>query len=98
VAAGFDGVEIHGANGYLIDQFLKTGSNRRDDDYGGSIAQRTRFALEVAQAVAAAVGGERTGIRISPVTPANDADTKTRSRCSSTCCVGWRRWAWPMCT
>ena len=76
LAAGFDGVEIHAANGYLIDQFLKTGSNRRDDDYGGSIAQRTRFALEVAQAVSAAVGGERTGIRISPVTPANDADTE----------------------
>ena len=76
LAAGFDGVEIHAANGYLIDQFLKTGSNRRDDDYGGSIAQRTRFALEVAQAVSAAVGGKRTGIRISPVTPANDADTE----------------------
>jgi N-ethylmaleimide reductase len=76
VAAGFDGVEIHGANGYLIDQFLKTGSNRRDDDYGGPIANRTRFALEVTQAVTAAIGGDRTGIRISPVTPANDADTE----------------------
>ena len=76
VAAGFDGVEIHAANGYLIDQFLKTGSNQRDDDYGGSIARRARFALEVVQAVAAAVGGERTGIRLSPVTPANDADTQ----------------------
>ncbi|MCP5269808.1 MAG: alkene reductase [Burkholderiaceae bacterium] len=76
VAAGFDGVEIHGANGYLIDQFLKTGSNHRDDDYGGPIPQRARFALEVAQAVAAAIGGDRTGIRVSPVTPANDADTE----------------------
>ncbi|RVT52535.1 alkene reductase [Rubrivivax albus] len=76
VAAGFDGVEIHGANGYLIDQFLKTGSNHRDDDYGGPIPHRARFALEVAQAVAAAIGGERTGIRVSPVTPANDADTE----------------------
>jgi N-ethylmaleimide reductase len=73
VAAGFDGVEIHGANGYLIDQFLKTGSNRRDDEWGGSIANRTRFAIAVTQAVAAAIGGARTGIRISPVTPANDA-------------------------
>jgi N-ethylmaleimide reductase len=76
VAAGFDGVEIHGANGYLIDQFLKTGSNQRDDEYGGAIPARARFALEVAQAVAAAIGGDRTGIRVSPVTPANDADTE----------------------
>lgn len=75
VAAGFDGVEIHAANGYLIDQFLKTGSNRRDDDYGGTIANRLRFAVEVTQAVAAATGGARTGIRLSPVTPANDANT-----------------------
>lgn len=73
VAAGFDGVEIHGANGYLIDQFLKSGSNRRDDDYGGAIPARARFALEVAAAVAGAIGGGRTGIRLSPVTPANDA-------------------------
>ncbi|MCB1997127.1 MAG: alkene reductase, partial [Rhodoferax sp.] len=76
VDAGFDGVEIHGANGYLIDQFLKTGSNQRADDYGGSITNRARLALEVTQAVAAAIGGSRTGIRISPVTPANDADTE----------------------
>jgi N-ethylmaleimide reductase len=76
VDAGFDGVEIHGANGYLIDQFLKTGSNHREDDYGGPITHRARFALEVTQAVAAAIGGNRTGIRISPVTPANDADTE----------------------
>ncbi len=77
VAVGFDGVEIHAANGYLIDQFLKTGSNHRGDDYGGgAIPDRARFALEVAQAVAAAIGAERTGIRVSPVTPANDADTE----------------------
>ena len=76
-SAGFDGVEIHAANGYLIDQFLKTGANHREDDYGGSIPNRARFALEVARAVADAVGGARTGIRLSPVTPANgieDAD------------------------
>lgn len=73
IAAGFDGVEIHAANGYLIDQFLKTGSNHRRDDYGGSIANRARFLLEVARAVTEAVGGGRTGIRLSPVTPANDA-------------------------
>jgi N-ethylmaleimide reductase len=70
--AGFDGVEIHAANGYLIDQFLKTGANQRDDAYGGGIAQRARLLLEVAQAVADAVGGARVGIRLSPVTPSND--------------------------
>jgi len=72
IEAGFDGVEIHAANGYLIDQFLKTGSNQRTDAYGGSIPNRARLLLEVAQAVSAAIGGGRTGIRLSPVTPAND--------------------------
>ena len=72
IAAGFDGVEIHAANGYLIDQFLKTGSNQRTDDYGGSIANRARLLLEVVAAVTDAIGGARTGIRLSPVTPAND--------------------------
>ena len=72
--AGFDGVEIHGANGYLLDQFLKTGSNQRTDDYGGSIENRARLLLEVVRAVTSAIGGGRTGIRLSPVTPANDAD------------------------
>jgi len=71
--AGFDGVEIHGANGYLLDQFLKSGSNHRTDDYGGSIENRARLLLEVTRAVADAIGGGRTGIRLSPVTPANDA-------------------------
>ncbi|MDN8612232.1 alkene reductase [Variovorax ginsengisoli] len=70
--AGFDGVEIHGANGYLLDQFLKTGSNKRSDDYGGSIPNRARLLLEATRAVVDAVGGGRTGIRLSPVTPAND--------------------------
>lgn len=72
--AGFDGVEIHAANGYLLDQFLKTGANQRKDDYGGSIANRARLLLEVTRAVADAIGGDRTGIRLSPVTPANDID------------------------
>ncbi len=75
--AGFDGVEIHAANGYLLDQFLKTGSNQRTDAYGGSIENRCRFPLEVVRAVVAEAGGGRTGIRLSPVTPANgisDAD------------------------
>jgi N-ethylmaleimide reductase len=71
--AGFDGVEIHGANGYLLDQFLKTGANQRNDVYGGSIENRARLPLEVTAAVAGAVGGGRVGIRLSPVTPANDS-------------------------
>jgi N-ethylmaleimide reductase len=70
--AGFDGVEVHGANGYLLDQFLKSGSNRRSDDYGGSIENRARLLLEVMRAVTEEIGGGRTGLRISPVTPAND--------------------------
>ena len=71
--SGFDGVEIHGANGYLLDQFLKTGSNKRTDDYGGSIENRARLLLESTRAVVDAVGGGKVGIRLSPVTPANDA-------------------------
>src|SRR6202012_5487268 len=72
IAAGFDGVEIHGANGYLLDQFAKDGTNKRTDAYGGSIENRAKLMLEVSKAVTAEVGSERTGIRISPVTPAND--------------------------
>ncbi|MFP7721719.1 alkene reductase [Lysobacter sp. A3-1-A15] len=72
IQAGFDGVEIHGANGYLIDQFLRDGANRRDDAYGGSIENRTRFLVEVVQAVADEIGNGRVGVRLSPVTPAGD--------------------------
>ena len=64
--AGFDGVEIHGANGYLLDQFLRDGSNRRSDDYGGSLENRMRFPLEVARAVAGEWGPQKTGYRLSP--------------------------------
>ena len=72
IEAGFDGVEVHAANGYLIDQFLKTGANQRTDAYGGSIENRARLLVEVVTAIAAEIGGGRTGIRLSPVTPAND--------------------------
>ncbi len=70
--AGFDGVEIHAANGYLIEQFLKSSTNQRTDEYGGPIENRARFLLEVVDAVAEEIGAGRTGIRLSPVTPAND--------------------------
>ena len=71
IAAGFDGVEIHGANGYLLDQFLNDNCNKRTDQYGGSIENRTRFHLEAVKAVADAIGTERVGIRLSPWSEAN---------------------------
>ena len=70
--AGFDGVEIHAANGYLIDQFLRDSTNQRTDQYGGSIENRTRFGLEVVDAVLKVWPATRVGIRIAPVSPAND--------------------------
>ncbi|MCF7821552.1 MAG: alkene reductase [Mariprofundaceae bacterium] len=72
IAAGFDGVEIHGANGYLLDQFLRDGSNQRNDAYGGPIENRARLMLEVTEAVCSEVGSNRVGIRISPLQPFND--------------------------
>lgn len=75
MAAGFDGVEIHGANGYLIDQFLRSCSNTRTDEYGGSMENRCRFLLEVVDAVVAAIGKERVGLRISPLNQYNGIDT-----------------------
>ncbi|KAF6992803.1 hypothetical protein CFC21_009762 [Triticum aestivum] len=66
VDAGFDGVEIHGAHGYLVEQFLKDSANDRDDEYGGSLENRCRFALEVVTAVAEEIGGRRLGVRLSP--------------------------------
>lgn len=73
IDAGFDGVEVHSANGYLLDQFLRSGSNQRIDEYGGSIENRARLLMQVMAAVTGEIGPERTGIRLSPVTPANDA-------------------------
>lgn len=67
IEAGLDGVEIHGANGYLIQQFIAPNANTRTDEYGGSIENRARFAIEVAKAVAAEIGADRTGIRLSPL-------------------------------
>ncbi|OAJ52919.1 alkene reductase [Paraburkholderia ginsengiterrae] len=71
MAAGFDGVEIHGANGYLLEQFIKDGANQRTDAYGGSIENRARLLLEVVTAVTKEIGAVRTGVRVSPVSPAN---------------------------
>ncbi|HEX7856383.1 MAG TPA: alkene reductase [Sphingobium sp.] len=71
IDAGFDGVELHGANGYLLDQFLRETANVRTDAYGGSVENRARLLLEVAAAVAHEIGAERTGVRLSPVSPAS---------------------------
>jgi len=72
MAAGFDGVELHGANGYLLEQFIRPTSNQRTDRYGGSIDNRARFVLEVVDAVIKAIGKERVGIRLSPFGVFND--------------------------
>jgi 2,4-dienoyl-CoA reductase-like NADH-dependent reductase (Old Yellow Enzyme family) len=66
IAAGFDGIQLHAANGYLIDQFLRDGSNKRTDSYGGSVENRARLLIEVTQAVADAIGADRTSVRVSP--------------------------------
>jgi N-ethylmaleimide reductase len=77
LAAGFDGVEIHAANGYLLEQFLRDSTNKRTDAYGGSRENRARFLLEVTEAVARVCGGERVGIRLSPLSPVNDIGPDT---------------------
>ena len=73
IEAGFDGVEVHGANGYLLEQFLRDSTNHRTDAYGGSIENRARLLIEVMRTVTAEIGAGLTGLRLSPVTPANDA-------------------------
>ena len=82
IEAGFDGVELHGANGYLLDQFLNPASNKRDDQYGGSADNRNRFVVETAQAVAEAIGKDKVGIRLSPFGVFNDltSDDTTESQ------------------
>ena len=78
--AGFDGVELHGANGYLIDQFLRDRSNRRTDRYGGTAQNRVRFLIEVVEAIVGEWGAERVGVRLSPTNPFNDmADSNPAS-------------------
>lgn len=84
IAAGFDGVEIHAANGYLIDQFLRDSANQRTDEYGGSLVNRARFLTEVLEAVSAEIGSHRVGVRLSPLNSFNsmkDSDPQ-----------GWTRW------
>ncbi|RKS10105.1 N-ethylmaleimide reductase [Nocardiopsis sp. Huas11] len=81
ITAGFDGVELHGANGYLIHQFLADGANRRTDEYGGTPENRARFAVQAVGAVADTVGAERTALRLSPGNPFNgisESDTRTQ--------------------
>ncbi|MGB2832455.1 MAG: alkene reductase [Methylotenera sp.] len=72
LAAGFDGVEVHAANGYLLDEFLRDGSNQRTDDYGGSMENRARFLIQVVEAVVQVAGADKVGVRLSPVNPFND--------------------------
>jgi len=88
VAAGFDGIELHSANGYLLEQFIRPNSNQRTDRYGGSIENRARFVLEVAEAVIGAIGKDRVGIRLSPFGVFNDMPLYAENDGR---CVGSRR-------
>jgi N-ethylmaleimide reductase len=78
--AGFDGVEVHGANGYLLDQFLRDGTNHRTDAYGGSVEKRARLLLEVTEAVAKVLGADRVGVRLSPTNPFNSMSDSDPAR------------------
>jgi N-ethylmaleimide reductase len=77
IAAGFDGIEIHGANGYLVDQFIRDGPNQRSDSYGGSIENRWRFPLEIVSALVSEIGADKTSIRLSPSNPYNTMHDST---------------------
>ena len=97
--AGFDGVELHGANGYLLDQFLRDGSNKRTDAYGGSIENRARFPLEVVDAVLGVWGAARVGYKVSPNCARSiRCRTQTRSRRSAISPRNWTGWASAICT
>ncbi len=86
IEAGFDGVEIHGANGYLIDQFLRDGTNKRDDAYGGSVENRFRFLREVVESVTDAIGNDRVGVRLAPSGTFNDmSDSDPQAHFSYIC-------------
>ena len=86
IEAGFDGVEIHGANGYLIDEFLRDGTNIREDAYGGNIENRSRFLFEVIEAVTAEIGADKTGLRLSPSGTFNDmTDSDPQSHFTYVC-------------
>lgn len=88
IEAGFDGVEVHGANGYLIDQFWRDSSNKREGPYGGSIENRCRFPLEVTAAVADAIGSDRVGIRISPLNSFNGMQDSNPEALTKALCEG----------
>ena len=93
IAAGFDGVQIHAANGYLIDQFLRDGTNHRDDQYGGPIENRIRLLSEVTAAVAETVGADRTGVRLSPngeIQGCNDSNPEPLFQAAAAALVGHR--------
>ena len=96
-AAGFDGVEIHSANGYLLDQFLRDGSNKRTDNYGGSLENRARLLMEVTQAVVNVAGADKVGVRLSPVNPFNDMHDSNPQACLTMWQIHLINLTWRIC-
>ncbi|MDZ3992014.1 N-ethylmaleimide reductase [Pseudomonas sp. Teo4] len=96
--AGFDGVELHCTSGYLPMQFMASGSNQRTDGYGGNAQNRVRFAKEVLEAMAAAIGAGRVGLRVCPGNPYNDIDDHEPAQTTTALCAAVAPWAWPTCT